>query len=274
MHPGHSLLHCTSVHSCQRRKEPPLHTHRRHTLPHLLTASPTCLKPCSAFAASHCGRLCWSAVARLLSCSSQSPEAGAGANLGVEGLESPCRPGLNSLAPMSPPYGSGVDYLNSVLSQGGPQAVPYDEAVKWNVRDHVLELQKVWRPHVSCSHVMSRSLHNGDGGPSGCCRPAPRSTPQIFPTLSVKLSDYMTNDGRWGSRAWADGAKPPCPIVGDPVPVYSRPCFEHERTRGVQAAQRPQSGRHHSHPLPGASAHAWDGQVHTGGRGWRRGQPP
>ena len=44
---------------------------------------------------------------------------------------------------MPPPYGQAIDYLNNVLSQGGPQAVPYDEAVKWTVRDHVLEVQKV-----------------------------------------------------------------------------------------------------------------------------------
>lgn len=38
---------------------------------------------------------------------------------------------------------STLDYLTSVLSQRGPTAVPYDEPIKWNVRDHVSELQKV-----------------------------------------------------------------------------------------------------------------------------------
>ena len=35
------------------------------------------------------------------------------------------------------------DYLNSVLQQRGANALPYEEDVKWVVREHLLELQKV-----------------------------------------------------------------------------------------------------------------------------------
>ncbi|GFR44116.1 hypothetical protein Agub_g5278, partial [Astrephomene gubernaculifera] len=52
------------------------------------------------------------------------------------------------------------EYLTNVLSQRGPTAVPYNEDVKWNIRDHLTELQKV------------------------------------FPTLATKLSEYHGNDGR------------------------------------------------------------------------------
>jgi ESCRT-I complex subunit TSG101 len=40
---------------------------------------------------------------------------------------------------------SVLSYLNTVLAQRGPNAVPYDEAVKWNIRDHVTELLEVSR---------------------------------------------------------------------------------------------------------------------------------
>jgi hypothetical protein len=36
-----------------------------------------------------------------------------------------------------------VEYLSQVLSQRGPQAVPYEEAAKWKIREHVSELLKV-----------------------------------------------------------------------------------------------------------------------------------
>ncbi|KAG2437077.1 hypothetical protein HYH02_011336 [Chlamydomonas schloesseri] len=67
---------------------------------------------------------------------------------------------------------SVLDYLTSALSQRGPTAVPYDEAVKWNVRDHVSELQKV------------------------------------FPTLTTKLSEYHSNDGRLLNVLKVEGTMP------------------------------------------------------------------
>eukprot|EP00198_Chlamydomonas_reinhardtii_P003147 XP_001692483.1 subunit of the ESCRT-I complex [Chlamydomonas reinhardtii] len=66
---------------------------------------------------------------------------------------------------------SVLDYLTSVLSQRGPTAVPYDEAVKWNVRDHVSELQ-------------------------------------VFPTLTAKLSEYHSNDGRLLNVLKVEGTMP------------------------------------------------------------------
>ncbi|GIL66936.1 hypothetical protein Vafri_20457 [Volvox africanus] len=67
---------------------------------------------------------------------------------------------------------SVLEYLTNVLSQRGPSAVPYDENVKWNIRDHVSELQKV------------------------------------FPTLSSKLSEYHSNDGRLLHVLKIDGTMP------------------------------------------------------------------
>jgi hypothetical protein len=36
-----------------------------------------------------------------------------------------------------------LDYVNSVLQQRGPTALPYADQSKWTVRDQLLELQKV-----------------------------------------------------------------------------------------------------------------------------------
>lgn len=55
---------------------------------------------------------------------------------------------------MAPPYtqtGTAMEYLHGVLSQRGPQAVPYEEAAKGNIREQVSELQKVGRSLVSCA---------------------------------------------------------------------------------------------------------------------------
>lgn len=49
---------------------------------------------------------------------------------------------------MAPPIGQALEYLSSVLSQRGPQAVPYDEGVKWAIRQHMSELLKVRGPLV------------------------------------------------------------------------------------------------------------------------------
>ncbi|GLC34413.1 hypothetical protein PLESTB_000731200 [Pleodorina starrii] len=64
------------------------------------------------------------------------------------------------------------EYLTNVLSQRGPSAVPYDEKVKWNIRDHVFELLKV------------------------------------YPTLKSELSDYHSNDGRHLHVLKVDGTVP------------------------------------------------------------------
>jgi hypothetical protein len=39
--------------------------------------------------------------------------------------------------------GQALEYLSQVLSQRGPQAVPYEEGAKWKIRDHLSELLKV-----------------------------------------------------------------------------------------------------------------------------------
>lgn len=44
---------------------------------------------------------------------------------------------------MAPPVGQALEYLSTVLGQRGPQAVPYDEGVKWTIRQHMSELLKV-----------------------------------------------------------------------------------------------------------------------------------
>lgn len=73
---------------------------------------------------------------------------------------------------MGTQYGYSLDYLSQVLSQRGPQAVPYAESVKWNIREHLTELQKV------------------------------------FPSLGVKLSDFHSNDGRLLHLFKAEGTIP------------------------------------------------------------------
>lgn len=39
--------------------------------------------------------------------------------------------------------GQALEYLSQVLSQRGPQAVPYEESAKWKIREHLSELLKV-----------------------------------------------------------------------------------------------------------------------------------
>ncbi|KAI8467154.1 MAG: UEV domain-containing protein, partial [Monoraphidium minutum] len=63
-------------------------------------------------------------------------------------------------ADMGPPVGQALEFLSQTLSQRGPQAVPYAENVKWNIREHMSELLKG------------------------------------FPTLIMSVSEYQTNDGR------------------------------------------------------------------------------
>lgn len=43
-----------------------------------------------------------------------------------------------------------MEYLSQVLSQRGPQAVPYDEGSKWTIREHLSELLKVRRRVGPC----------------------------------------------------------------------------------------------------------------------------
>lgn len=45
---------------------------------------------------------------------------------------------------MGPPaYGQAIEFISAVLSQRGPQAVPYEERHKWTVREHLSDLLKV-----------------------------------------------------------------------------------------------------------------------------------
>jgi hypothetical protein len=44
---------------------------------------------------------------------------------------------------MGPPVGQALEFLSQVLSQRGPQAVPYAENVKWSIREHMSDLLKV-----------------------------------------------------------------------------------------------------------------------------------
>jgi hypothetical protein len=44
---------------------------------------------------------------------------------------------------MGPPLGQALEYISQVLSQRGPQAVPYEEKFKWTIREHLSELLKV-----------------------------------------------------------------------------------------------------------------------------------
>jgi hypothetical protein len=45
-----------------------------------------------------------------------------------------------------PPVGEALEYITQMLSARGPQAVPYPEATKWNIREHLSELLKVPPP--------------------------------------------------------------------------------------------------------------------------------
>jgi hypothetical protein len=58
---------------------------------------------------------------------------------------------------MGPPVGQALEFLSQVLSQRGPQAVPYAENVKWNIREHLSDLLKVGPRHGSacCSVGMT-----------------------------------------------------------------------------------------------------------------------
>ena len=42
-----------------------------------------------------------------------------------------------------PPVGQAMEFLSKVLSERGPQAVPYAENTKWAIREHMSELLKV-----------------------------------------------------------------------------------------------------------------------------------
>jgi hypothetical protein len=55
------------------------------------------------------------------------------------------------------PLGEALEYITQVLSARGPQAVPYPEATKWNIREHLSELLKVPRPAAAIGLASSRS---------------------------------------------------------------------------------------------------------------------
>eukprot|EP00197_Chlamydomonas_leiostraca_P016157 CAMPEP_0202860114 /NCGR_PEP_ID=MMETSP1391-20130828/1960_1 /ASSEMBLY_ACC=CAM_ASM_000867 /TAXON_ID=1034604 /ORGANISM="Chlamydomonas leiostraca, Strain SAG 11-49" /LENGTH=642 /DNA_ID=CAMNT_0049539249 /DNA_START=110 /DNA_END=2038 /DNA_ORIENTATION=- len=73
---------------------------------------------------------------------------------------------------MRPPAQSLNQYLDQILASRGSHAVPYQEATKWAVRDHLIEVQKV------------------------------------FPSLAIKLNDFHANDGRLLHLLKADGTIP------------------------------------------------------------------
>lgn len=73
---------------------------------------------------------------------------------------------------MGPPLGQAVEFISSVLSQRGPQAVPYEERNKWTIREHLSDLLK------------------------------------MFPNLTIKVSEYHTNDGRILHLIKAEGTIP------------------------------------------------------------------
>lgn len=52
-----------------------------------------------------------------------------------------------------PPVGEALEYITQVLSQRGPQAVPYPEATKWNIREHLSELLKVSVLHITATET-------------------------------------------------------------------------------------------------------------------------
>ncbi|BBN20228.1 ESCRT-I complex subunit TSG101 [Marchantia polymorpha subsp. ruderalis] len=67
---------------------------------------------------------------------------------------------------------ASAQFLNSVLSQRGPNALPYDEGMKWSIRQHLLTLL------------------------------------QDFPGLQVKTANFTHNDGRTVNLLQADGTIP------------------------------------------------------------------
>eukprot|EP00879_Flechtneria_rotunda_P001207 GHRR01001354.1.p1 GENE.GHRR01001354.1~~GHRR01001354.1.p1 ORF type:complete len:500 (+),score=179.45 GHRR01001354.1:389-1888(+) len=73
---------------------------------------------------------------------------------------------------MGPAIGQAIEYISQVLSQRGPQAVPYEERYKWTIREHLSELLK------------------------------------MFPNLTIKVSEFHTNDGRMIHLVKAEGTVP------------------------------------------------------------------
>jgi hypothetical protein len=53
--------------------------------------------------------------------------------------------------------GQALEYLSQVLSQRGPQAVPYEEGAKWRIREHVSELLKVIK-QLQLTHTVRLKL--------------------------------------------------------------------------------------------------------------------
>ncbi|KAJ7284248.1 hypothetical protein O6H91_16G050800 [Diphasiastrum complanatum] len=78
---------------------------------------------------------------------------------------------MPSVSP-SPTSNASMQFLNSVLSQGGPNALPYEEDVKWLIRQHLLTVI------------------------------------QEFPGLQVKTAIFTHNDGRTLNLLQADGTIP------------------------------------------------------------------
>lgn len=51
-----------------------------------------------------------------------------------------------SVASQASSQQAATQFLNSVLSQRGPNALPYAEDVKWSIRQHLLAVVQVNRP--------------------------------------------------------------------------------------------------------------------------------
>lgn len=73
--------------------------------------------------------------------------------------------GSGNMSANSPQF---QQYLSSVLSQGGPNALPYSEDVKWQVRQHIIDLVAEFR---SLSVGVSNFTHND--GRTVCERASP-----------------------------------------------------------------------------------------------------
>lgn len=131
--------------------------------------------------------------------------------------------------------GGAQEVISALLAQRGPQAVPYEERHKWTIRQHLSELLKV-RTGVAAARAGGSCCCMQRGRPSpalpgldSCLHPLQPRTysicrslalpaaaaaarshhaqllptasllllrAQMFPNLTIKVSEFHTNDGR------------------------------------------------------------------------------
>lgn len=125
---------------------------------------------------------------------------------------------------MGPAVGQALEFLSQVLSQRGPDAVPYAEGVKYNIREHVSELLKVsealrlagwaWGRQCHCRGGEGRCMH---AHTCTCMHRSPshpahfiphHASTQMFPNLSIRVSEFHTNEGRIHNLLKAEGTIP------------------------------------------------------------------